>query len=630
MTRAVSAFRILAAILPLILLAGLLSACADATSPRRAILIMLDAARPDRFGCYGYSRPTTPNMDALAERGVVFRNHFTQGTFTRTALPPLLYSRYYVRPVFPNSDQVPYSTPEDLFRTLDAESISLPRALAADGIRTVMISAHTWLRPGTEFAGEFDEAHDLSSLLSVEEKYGYPRAEEMIDFTIDWLRENGRDDFFIYLHLMDTHFPHHLDEDAKALLDPDLREAPPVERFTVAGAPKRLDSALSGADRQYMDALYDGSLRYTDRHIGRLLAHLGEALENTLVIVTSDHGEYLVEKPGRLGHGYAWYDAMGRVPFIAACPRVLDPADTDILTESVDILPTVLGLLNVPPPRRKTFDGVDLQPILRGDAPAKDLVLMSRAARTRRHKVLFQVEEGVLLGEEPPEPATLTGKLYDLEDDPEESTNQWDSRPDVVSMLLDRYRERMTRPYRRYLEARTDQQPASAFAISAKYLSTVEEIPVTTKLEELETFMYSEEGWIHLNDSQGHFLVATGDAGPVTIEIPIPNGPYLVSVAVRGTCTLRVAPRETLEAPHVIEGRGFDPSEYFPWAADQLEYGQTLVTEESFRVTVEPDPARSPLLISYIGFEPLLDGKDADPEEERKRLERLRTLGYAD
>ncbi len=627
MIRAVSLLKAAAAILPLVLLAGPLSGCAGSPSSRRAILIMLDAARPDRFGCYGYPKPTTPSIDALAAHGAVFRNHFTQGTFTRTALPPLLYSRYYVRPVFPNSDQVPYSTPEDLFRTLDAESISLPRALGENGVYTVMISAHTWLRPGTEFAGEFDETYDLSSVLSVDEKYGYPRAEDVIDFTIDWLRESPHDDFFIYLHLMDTHFPHHLDEDARALLAPEVREAPPVERFTTAGAPKRLDAALSGPDRAYMDALYDGSLRYTDRHVGRLLDQLGDKLDDSLVIVTSDHGEYLLERPGRLGHGYDWYDAMGRVPFILAYPRVLAPADTDILTESVDIVPTVLSLLGVPYPSGKAFDGVDLQPILRGEAPPKNLVLMPRAARTRDHKIIFQVEESLLLGQERPELSALAGKLYDLEEDPEETIDLWASRPEILGDLLDRYRDRMTRPYRRYLEARTASQPESAFAISAKYLATVEEIPVTTKLEELETFMYSKEGWIHLNDSQGNFLVATGDAGPVTIEIPIPNGPYLVSAAIRGTCTLRIGPPE---AHRELEGRAFDPSEYFPWTPDRLEYGRIDVTDEVFRAMVDPDPGRSPLLISYIGFEPLGAEEEVDPEEERERLERLKTLGYVE
>ena len=84
--------------------------------PRQAILFMLDAARPDRFSCYGYHRTTTPEMDRLAGQGVLFSKHFAQGTYTRASVSSLLYSRYFCKPLFPSSTQVPYSSPSNLFR----------------------------------------------------------------------------------------------------------------------------------------------------------------------------------------------------------------------------------------------------------------------------------------------------------------------------------------------------------------------------------------------------------------------------------------------------------------------------------------------------------------------------------
>jgi arylsulfatase A-like enzyme len=138
------------------------------------VLILLDAARADRFSCYGYTRSTTPQMDALAKDGVVFLNHFSQATATVDALPAMFYSRYFSRPLFPHNASVPLSNPGDLFRTDDPESISLPRLLSSAGFRTAIISAHSWIKPDTRLAREVDELYDLSSSATYPEKYGYP------------------------------------------------------------------------------------------------------------------------------------------------------------------------------------------------------------------------------------------------------------------------------------------------------------------------------------------------------------------------------------------------------------------------------------------------------------------------
>ena len=132
---------------------------------RRVILILLDAARLDRFGYMGYARATTPVMDALAERGAVFLNHYAHATHTRESLPNLFYSRYFFPNLFPSSSAVPFDTPGNLFRQPDDESISLPKALEAAGFATVAISTHSWIKPGTRIAGEFEELQDLAGEL---------------------------------------------------------------------------------------------------------------------------------------------------------------------------------------------------------------------------------------------------------------------------------------------------------------------------------------------------------------------------------------------------------------------------------------------------------------------------------
>jgi arylsulfatase A-like enzyme len=298
--------------------AGTIAACTEPAPPgRHVILILLDTARADRFGCYDARRQTSPNLDALAAGGAVFLNHFTQATDTRSALPRLIYSRHFTPPLFPLSARVPYSDPSDLFRRRDAEAISLPAVLAAHGFHTAMISAHTWLKPQTQFAREFVEAHDLSMLLDPERGYPHPRAEAVVDFALDWLKRNRERDVFLYLHLMDIHSPRFFDDDAAALFEGDDQRWRGTRDVD-------LDSpdALGPAERSVLDAIYDGSVRYTDRHLGRLFDLYRDwgVLESTLIAVTSDHGEHLLERPGELGHGGPWYDVVARVPLVVSYP----------------------------------------------------------------------------------------------------------------------------------------------------------------------------------------------------------------------------------------------------------------------------------------------------------------------
>jgi hypothetical protein len=86
----------------LIVCLSFFASCASPPGPRQAILVVLDAARPDHFSCYGYDKATTPEIDRLSRAGAVFLNCYAQGTETRTSLPRLLYSRYFSPEIFPN------------------------------------------------------------------------------------------------------------------------------------------------------------------------------------------------------------------------------------------------------------------------------------------------------------------------------------------------------------------------------------------------------------------------------------------------------------------------------------------------------------------------------------------------
>ncbi len=591
-------------VIALVALSGALGACSAEPEPgRHVVLILLDAARPDRLGSYGASRPT-PNLDALAARGTVFLNHFSQAADTRSSLPRLLYSRYFIPPLFPLSAKVPFSQPSDLFRERDSEAVSLPAVLAANGFHTAMISAHTWLKPETAFAREFAEIYDLSSELPLEDDFPHPRAEAVIDFTLDWLEANRQRDVFLYLHLMDTHSPRFFDQDAEEL----LYFPKPEQRRHWAGT---RDRDLRGrepfghTERQVLDAIYDGSLRYTDRHLGRLFDLYRDwgALERTLIAVTADHGEILLERPGVLGHGGPWYDLVARVPLIISYPERLESRRIDAESEAVDVVPTMLGALGLEPPDGGGFDGEDLLggSTERSTRPA----FGQRAVRFDGFKVIFEQPDELLLARETPDPALLTGEVYDLAADPGETTNLWSRRADVVAAGLATYRDHLARPYARYRRTRTERQPDSSFAIAARHFRTDRPVPTVGNRRPA-----SKSDWVLSDHWRDSYLMAMPGAPPLTIEFELPNGVYEMSGAISGGGRLVLVD----SPPRPFGGAG---------DGGAVALGEIEIRNQLFRAELAPDRDGSPFSISYLGFRPA--GAASDDAE---RDERLRSLGY--
>jgi len=629
--------------LPVRLLAGLLAflltafACSTAR-PRRVILILLDAARADRFSFSGYPHPTTPRMDELARRGVVFTSTFSQATSTRAALPSIFYSRYYVQPMFPGSDQIPFAEPEDLFRALDGEAISLPESLGGAGFHRAMISAHSWLREGTVFASTFDEMHDMTRILPVDPAWEYPRARDVIDYTIDWLAKQPERDTFLYLHLMDTHFPHHMEAEGGRFLEstaPALLDSPPPDRFTATGAIREPGRPLSPAERAWLDALYDGDLAYADAQVGRLIDALGTSLDDTLIVITSDHGEHLLEVPGRFRHGGPWYDIVARVPLIVFHPGAVAPGRVDFPVESVDIMPTILDLIGVEVPAGRRMDGRSILPLAAGGEagvrPVTQDAVALRAIRTGGWKCFFTGPYESLLGRTRPAIEDVRGVLYDLDADPLETMDVWDDHPEVVEALLDRYRERAAPSWRRYAGAATTEPPDGPFAIGTYHFygsPGTEAVRADESMVDVVRGGHAA-GWIA--DPAWSSLVAGPGAAPLDVTLRIPDGTYLLSAGMRGSAMMSIpgAP------PRRLVARPFDPSES-AWSADRVEHGVVTVADQSLRVRIDPDAAAGIFLIRYLGFIPSPDGgavaemEPEDAEEREERIRRLRTLGYID
>jgi arylsulfatase A-like enzyme len=604
---------------------AVLGGCARRADPdwrgRQAIVILLDAARPDRLSCYGYKRETTPNLDRLAASGVVAENHFSQATATRAWLPTFLYSRYFAPPLMPNSRFVPVVEPENLFRTPDGEAISLPRALAAAGIRTAAASAHIWIKEGSAFVAEFDEFHDLvdhfdTDLLS-------PNAEQVVKWAIDWIADHLDQEYFLYLHLMDTHFPHRFDVDARAFYGTD---EPPPRGWHRYGRPADTDAPLDGKGRRYLDALYDGSLRRTDRELGRLFAFLAKQgrLASTLIAVTSDHGEHLLEVAGRFEHDGPWYDTVARTPLLIHYPPRLAPARVSAFTEGIDIYPTILGLLGVPLPAGKSVDGLDLTPELTGSPGRRAAVCAPGGIRTSTHKLIVPVAGDLLAAPEDGLAAGAGAALFDLRADPHEVENLLAAEPGVAQALLQEYRRRLSHSFRRYRDAVSGAQPTQAFAIAARhFLVDPQARDLSDRSAESDSsFWELQDGWTMSRHAYRYYLQASGVESPVEIAFKVPDGIYDVAAGMMGRATLQPA---GASASLPLNGEPFDPQRFMN--CPTVEVGRIEIRDHTFQARLTPLPDEGRLLLRYLGFRPS-GAEPVDSRADSLQIQRLRALGY--
>ncbi|MHA1568212.1 MAG: sulfatase family protein, partial [Alphaproteobacteria bacterium] len=242
--------------------------------------------------------------------------------------------------------------------------------------------------------------------------------------------------FFLFLHYWDPHAEYNPPEEYAQMFDPDYRGTITGDMQSII---KRLVPGVNPRDRQHVISLYDGEIRYTDDHLAKLFAYLAESglAENTLVVLTSDHGEEFLEHDST-GHTRTCYEELIRVPLIIRAPWIQPQAPAfDVPVENVDIFPTILGLLGLPA-LTHPVQGHDLTAlILRGEAPARRYFFcetqMARRHgrkatrgvwRSTRDRAGLKVHHFAGGGQDHVD-------LYDLTQDPGEAANLRDSRAEV-------------------------------------------------------------------------------------------------------------------------------------------------------------------------------------------------------
>ena len=420
----------------------------------RIIYFDMDTTRPDHLGCYGYRRDTSPNIDRIAREGVRFTNCYTSDSPCLPSRAALFSGRFGIHNGVVNhgGEAARMRYPGDGHAT-QPDALPWAMALSRAGYYTTTFTTFAQRHLAWFFYAGWDEMHRHS------QKNGNEIASEVNAAVIPWLRENGRrDNLFVHINYWDPHTPYRtplefgnpfehepppdwptqdvLDEQWErygAMSARDRSRLPPHGTCAAEQWPRVPRQIRTRDDfTQWIDG-YDTGIRYMDDHIGQVLATLDElgVLDETAIIFSADHGENQGELNIYGDHQTA-DRCTNNVPLIVRWPGVT-PANTEVdaLVYQQDLPPAVCELLEVPVPGR--WDGRSLAPALRGEPfDGREYLVVGqgpwtcqRAVRTGPWLSIRTYHPGLH-----PFPEQM---LFNLEEDPRETTNLLDARPEVAA-----------------------------------------------------------------------------------------------------------------------------------------------------------------------------------------------------
>ena len=394
------------------------------------ILLTIDSIRPDHLGCYGYDKPTSPNIDAMAEGGRLFRHAFSQSAWTIPGIMSIL-----------TSTQPPVHGVERRGDALDPAMTTLFDSFREAGYATPNIC---FLLTIPEFA--------TIRVGPPEEEY-YSEADD--DELLRWLDDNHESKFFAWFHYRGVHLPYKAGDEAMSMfasaLPPEERRSSGIRAVLSSAAVVPVGTAeFEEGDRAILEGLYDAEVKDLDAFVGRLQSKLSEygLLEKTLIVITADHGEELLDH-GFVGHASTMkaatlYDEVIRIPLIFSFPgRIPEGLEINELVQQIDVMPTILDIAGIPVP--PGMQGRSLVPELFGaggkrgsSAPVfAETVYGGYQATEEMAKTYWRcvrTDEWKLI--EMDGPAGVTRRLYDLRNDPGELRDVYNENPESAEVLL--------------------------------------------------------------------------------------------------------------------------------------------------------------------------------------------------
>ncbi len=446
---------------------ALVTACSDPVTPRppNVVVIVLDTLRPDALGCYGYARPTSPNIDRWAAESVLFENAQSAAPWTAPSLVSLMTSLY------PNvHGVVGYDEPG----AMSERVVTLAESLAARRYRTAAFTEGGYAVADFGLGQGFDvyeNAEIAPREPCSEECKSHGRLHSNVRHALNWIEARKDQPFFLFFHTYETHTPFAAPEEYVRLFRPgwsaraeherlaDVRErwnsaheidaaglqllaahrehCAPANDLDLRGLEEKMRECGVGAlDPERLALwrdLYDAEVRYTDTELKALLDRLSAAdlRDNTIVVLVSDHGEAFGEH-GRFGHGASLHEELLRVALIVRAPSVT-PRKVQELVRTIDVMPTLLELAGATPAAH-AMQGRSLLRLLEGQSLRSEPSFSHALGQPQRESRLWSVRDGAwrLVWDEEQRAA----HLFDLAHDPQERTDVAAAHGDVVARLM--------------------------------------------------------------------------------------------------------------------------------------------------------------------------------------------------
>ncbi len=392
------------------------------------LLIGVDTLRADRMSAFGYERDTTPNLKALADEGVRFSMARSPAPWTLPSFSSMLTSLY------PSAHGAGRGG-HDEWEAIDPTTVSIAEVLARNGYETAGIVANGLISPRYGLDQGFDAYTAAWAMESVEQDA--PRVAR-------WIEGHTRTPWLMFWHIMDPHLPYMTSaEEREAFTDSayegqfskesrrggpavpfEVLDPRPGRRWFAHEGPPPLPE-LTEPDVAFVSDYYDAEIHEVDAGIGRVLQTLRDSgqWERTIVAFVADHGEGLGDH-GHYHHGYTLFDDQVHVPMIVRIPGTAAPRSIERPVSTVDLMPTLLGLLGIPAP--DDAQGVDR---LAADAPDVDATFIEyptydssaqKAWVEGRFKYLW-------------DPLYHTEALFDFVADPAETRDVRAEHPGVVA-----------------------------------------------------------------------------------------------------------------------------------------------------------------------------------------------------
>lgn len=381
------------------------------------VLVLIDTLRADHLAAYTPdSRVQTRFLDKFATESMVFDRAWAQENWTKPSIASLLSGLYAAaHQAKTEKNKMPTS------------AVMIQEHLLKFGFETAGFVANGYV------SGKFGFKRGWNTWTNYVREGKRNRAEFVADDAVKWLQKrNEAKPFYLYVHTIDPHVPYIPPAKYRALYDNEPYNGV-VKSTETAKLLERIKTGsvrLNQRDKIRLEALYDGEITYHDEHLEKIYAELETQglLENTVVIVTADHGEELFEH-GSVGHGHTLYEELLHVPLFIRLPgakandsAVHFPQEVEL----VDVFSTICDLIGVEPPSQ--IQGSSLVEQLNGKEPNfpnagfSEFMDGQLAVRTSRYKMIYR---------------GLRTSLFDLKEDPRETSDLSDENGPAFVLMRD-------------------------------------------------------------------------------------------------------------------------------------------------------------------------------------------------